>query len=149
MSLLIILSSLTILFICFESNCALWAKIAIVLHDVLFHSILENKSFYFRRSYSKTASLITFIAYFLNSSIQERLSYIFTLLRAVYICLGLTDFFFSRSKSITLCSRLKPCTLWTVDAQANIKGNWMEMLMHSLLESGLHVCNKNPITFSA
>ena len=45
-----ILTSLTISSICFESDCALWTKILIVLTDVLLVFIVRKKKFPFRRS---------------------------------------------------------------------------------------------------
>ena len=69
MSLLIILSSLTISSLCFKVI-AHYKQRLFVLSDVLFLFILENKSFCFTRSYSKSASLFTFIAEFLSFPIQ-------------------------------------------------------------------------------
>ena len=64
MPLFVILSSRTISSIHFESDRALWTKAVTV-----FHFIVENKSFCFRRSYSNNASLFIFIANFLNPPI--------------------------------------------------------------------------------
>ena len=128
MSLFIILSSETISFICFESYRTLWTKAVIVLSDMLFTSIVENKSFCVRHSYSDNSCLFTFIADFSNSSRQRRLSQVFTLLIAVYICPGPNSFCFLRSKSITPWYKLKPWTLWTVNAHANVKGNWVRLI---------------------
>ena len=90
---------------------------------------VENKSFSFRRWYSSNASLITFIADFLNSPIQYRLLQVFTLLSAAYVCPDdPNNFCFCKSKSVTPCSKLRPWTLLTVDAHANDNKNWVHLM---------------------
>ena len=49
----------------FESDLILRTIIVVVSSDVVFPFIVENKSFRFRHSYSRNASLFTFIKNFL------------------------------------------------------------------------------------
>ena len=70
MLLFIILSSLTISFISFESACALEGKVVMVLSNILLNFIEEYKSFCFQCSYSNNTFLLTFIEDFLKSAIQ-------------------------------------------------------------------------------
>ena len=45
-------------------------------------------------------------------------------LSAEYVFLGLNKFYFFKSKSAIPWSKLKPCTLSTVDSHARAKGDW-------------------------
>ena len=77
MPLFMILSSLTISSTwCLKSDLTLWKRIVKVSSEIVFFTV-EKKSFCFRRSYSINASLFTFMTRFLNSPVEQRLSWDF------------------------------------------------------------------------
>ena len=46
----------------------------------------------------------------------------------VYVCPDPNEFCFWISNSVTLCSKLEPWNLWTVDAHADVKGNLVRLM---------------------
>ena len=89
--------------ICFESDLILWSRTVMALSVIVFLFIVENKSFCFRRSYSSNASLFTLIAFFKFPNTVNIMIGFYPAERSI----GLNDFCFCRSKSITHCSKLK------------------------------------------
>ena len=134
------LSSLTAALICFRIDLVLWAKTVIISSDIVFLFVAKNKSSCFGCWYSTNNEhfqihIHTFLADFLNSQTQKRLSYVFNFLNAVYICSGQNDLFLCLIKVKKTLILIKPLLMSKEIEYARS----MEMLILSLLEYQFHI----------
>ena len=92
-----------------------------VLNERVFNNDIVLDDSVLNFSYSFFADSLTFRAALVYFSIKYNSLMLVILLNATYICPWLKDFWDSKTKIATPSVKLRPCTLWTVQAKTVLK----------------------------